>query len=383
MTIYFDLSAAVHHRAGLGRYAESLARALVPLLGERLGFFYNAEDGIQPISGLAQFSTRTVSLGYKPWRMLIWLGQLGRVPFNRLLPGAELYHATEHLLMPLRRTPTVLTVHDLIFRRYPAHHKPLNRWYLNLTMPLYCRRATRIITVSEQTKRDVIEAYGVPGEKITVIYEAASPNFAPQPPEVSAAARARYNLPPRYLLSVGTIEPRKNLGRVLSAFEYLHGEGLVDAFVIVGKKGWLYDDFFSQLEHSPVKHAVIFPGWVADEDLPAVYAGAAAVAFPSEFEGFGLPALEGMACGAPVVCSNSSSLPEITGDAALTVEPTDTEAITAALRRVLAEPGLADELRRRGLAQAARFSWERAAAETMRVYQAAMTAASGARGGRR
>jgi glycosyltransferase involved in cell wall biosynthesis len=369
MTIYFDLSAAVHRRAGLGRYSESLARSLVPLLGDRLGFFFNAEEGIHPVSGLESFPARTVSLGYKPWRMAVWLGQLSRAPFNRLLPGAELYHATEHLLMHLRGIPTVLTVHDLIFRRYPAHHKPLNRWYLNLTMPLYCHRATHIIAVSEQTKRDVMEAYGVASDKITVIYEAASPNFKPQPPEMIAAARSRYDLPARYILSVGTIEPRKNLGRVLSAFETLHAEGLVDAFVIVGKKGWLYDDFFAQLDGSSAKHAVVFPGWVSDEDLPAVYAGAAAVAFPSEFEGFGLPALEGMACGAPVVCSSTSSLPEIAGDAALLVDPADTGAITAALRRILCEPELAAELRRRGFAQAARFSWQRAAAETVHVYE--------------
>ncbi len=383
MTIYFDLSAAVHRRAGLGRYAESLARALVPLLSGRLGFFYNAETGIQPVRGLEQQQTRTVSLGYKPWRMLIWLGQTLRIPFNRLLPGAELYHATEHLLMPLRGVPTVLTVHDLIFRRYPAHHKPLNRWYLNLTMPLYCRLASHIIAVSQQTKRDIIAAYGTPGEKITVIHEAASPNFAPQAPDVIQQVRERYGLPKRYILSVGTIEPRKNLGRVLAAFERLHSEGLVDAFVISGKKGWLFDDFFAQLDRSPVRQAVIFPGWVADEDLPAVYGGATVVAFPSDFEGFGLPALEGMACGVPVVCSHTSSLPEIAGDAALLVDPADTEAITAALRRVLSEPDLARDLQRRGYAQAAKFSWQRAAAETVQVYEATLAAHRAKMQGRR
>jgi len=156
---------------------------------------------------------------------------------------------------------------------------------------------------------------------------------------------------------------------VLTAFERLHREGLVDAFVIVGKKGWLYDDFFAQLDRSPARDAVIFPGWVADEDLPAMVAGAACLAFPSEFEGFGLPVLEAMACGTPVVCSNTSSLPEVAGDAALLVNPLDTDALTAALRRVLSEPGLAAELRVRGIAQAARFSWERAARETMAVYE--------------
>ena len=263
----------------------------------------------------------------------------------------------------------MLTVHDLIFRRYPAHHKRLNRWYLNATMPLFCRRAGHIIAVSEQSKRDVIEAYGIPPEKITVIYEAADPRFCPQPAETVAAVRARYGLPERYLLFVGTIEPRKNLGRVLTAFERLHAEGLTDALVIVGKRGWLYDDFFARLEGSPAKQAVIFPGFVPDADLPAVYAGAQALAFPSEFEGFGLPVLEAMACGTPVVCSNTSSLPEVTGDAALLVDPLDVDALTEALRRVLSEPSLAADLRARGLAQAARFSWARAAEETLAVYR--------------
>jgi glycosyltransferase involved in cell wall biosynthesis len=262
-------------------------------------------------------------------------------------------------------------------------------------MPLFCRRAGHIIAVSEQSKRDVIAAYGVSPDKITVIYEAADPRFCPQPAETVAAVRARYNLPDRYLLFVGTIEPRKNLGRVLTAFERLHAEGLTDVLVIVGKRGWLYDDFFARLEGSPAKHAVIFPGFVPDTDLPAVYAGAQALAFPTEFEGFGLPVLEAMACGTPVVCSNTSSLPEVTSppnplsyqergsflplpsqggeqggrSAALLVDPLDVDALTDALGRVLRDPALVADLRARGLAQAARFSWARAAEETLAVYR--------------
>lgn len=369
MTTYFDISAAVHRRAGLGRYAESLARALLPLMGDELAFFFNREAGIEPLTGMEGAPARTVDLGYKPWRMLVWLGQLGRIGYNRLLPGATLFHATEHLLLPLRDVPTVLTVHDLIFRRYPAHHKRLNRWYLNATMPLFCRRAGHIIAVSEQTKRDVVAAYGIPAGKVTVIYEAADPRFQPQSAEAITAARSRFGLPDRYVLFVGTIEPRKNLGRVLAAFEQLHAERLTDALVIVGKRGWLYDDFFARLEASPAKQAVIFPGFVPDANLPAVYAGAQALAFPSEFEGFGLPVLEAMACGAPVVCSSTSSLPEVAGEAAVLVDPLDQEALTDGLRRILANPALADDLRARGLAQAAHFSWERAAEETLAVYR--------------
>lgn len=366
--IYLDVSAAVHRRAGLGRYAESLARALVAADPGRYGLFFNQEQGVETLSGLGHLPSRTVRLGYKPWRMLVWLGQLARVNFNRLLPGAELFHATEHLLLPLRHIPSVLTVHDLIFRHLPDHHKVLNRWYLNITMPLYCRRATRIIAVSECTKQDLISAYGLPSDKVTVIYEAAAPHFRPQLPGHVASVRSRYDLPERYLIFVGTIEARKNLSTLLSGFEALHAEGLTDGLVIVGRRGWLYGDFFSALERSPARGGVVFPGYIPDEDLPAVYAGAQALVFPSLYEGFGLPVLEAMACETPVVASNASSVPEVGGDSALYFDPRDCEAMVATTRRVLSEPGLAEDLRRRGREQAACFSWERAAQETEAVY---------------
>jgi glycosyltransferase involved in cell wall biosynthesis len=369
VTIYFDVSAAVHRRAGLGRYAESLACALLPLLGERLALFYNRERGVEPLPGLEGLPIRTVSFGYKPWRMLVWIGQLAHIGFNRLAPDAALFHATEHLLLPLREVSTILTVHDLIFRRLPQHHKRLNRWYLNLTMPLYCRRATHIIAISEQTRQDVVSAYEIPTEKITVIYEAADPRFRAQSPEAVARARGLHHLPERYVLFVGTIEPRKNLVRLLTAFERLHAEGLTDALVIVGRRGWLTGDFDAALERSAARPAVLFPGFVPDEDLPAIYAGAQALVLPSLYEGFGLPVLEAMACGAPVACSNNSSLPEIAGEAALLFDPAEVDSICDALRRTLRDPELQAHLRDAGLRQANRFSWERTAQETLAVYR--------------
>ena len=368
--IYLDVSAAVHRRAGLGRYAASLTRALHRRSRHEQGYalFYNRERGVEPLVGLEHLPSSTVALGYKPWRMLVWMGQLARLGFDRLLPDGTLFHATEHLLLPLRSVPTVLTVHDLIFRRLPEHHKSLNRWYLNAALPLYCRRATHIIAISQCTRRDLIASYQIDPEKISVIHEAADPRFEPQPPERVAAVRQRYDLPERYLLFVGTIEPRKNLTRLLHVFERLHREKLTDALVIVGKRGWLYDDFFAELERSPAGERVILPGYVPDEDLPAVYAGAQALAFPSLFEGFGLPAVEAMATGTPVACSGTSSLPEVVGGAALTFDPTSEEAIGSALRRLLTEPGLRRELAERGLERAASFSWDRVAAETEAVY---------------
>lgn len=371
MSIYIDVSAAVHKRAGLGRYAESLARALVRREPDRFALFHNREPGFQPLEGLEDIPSRSVPLGYKPWRMVVWLGQLARIGFDRLLPGAELFHATEHLLLPLHHVPTVLTVHDLIYHLFPRHHKRLNYWYLSLTMPLYCRRADAIITVSESSKRDLVRCYGVPADKVTVVYEAAAPHFRPATPEAVAAVRGRYGLPERYVIYVGTIEPRKNLVRLLEALQLLHGKGEEVKLVVVGGLGWLYEEFLRRLEEAPAGKVIVL-GYVPDEDLPALYSGATLFALPSLYEGFGLTVLEAMACGTPVVCSHTSSLPEIAGDAARYFNPTDVQAMAEVMHQVLEDKESQEEMRARGLAQAARFSWSRAAEETMAVYHRLM-----------
>ena len=372
MAIYIDISAAMHGRAGLGRYAESLARALVQEHPERFAFFYNRDRETKPLAGLESVPTRTVRVGYKPWRMAVWLGQFLGLGFERLVPEAELYHATEHLLLPLRQVPTVLTVHDLIYHLFPEHHKPLNYWFLNRAMPLFVQRARAVIAVSESTKQDLMRCYGVHPDKITVIYEAAAPHFRPAPPEAIAAVRARYGLPEDFILAVGTIEPRKNLSRLLDALQRLRQEGDDARLVVVGSKGWLYEGFFRRLEELQLGDAVLLPGYVPDADLPVVYSAATLCVCSSLYEGFGLSVLEAMACGTAVVCSRASSLPEVGGNAAHYFDPTDVEEMAEAIGAVWHDETLRAEMGRRGLAQAARFSWERAAEETMAVYQRAM-----------
>jgi glycosyltransferase involved in cell wall biosynthesis len=370
LTIYIDVSSAVHAKAGIGRYAGSLAEALVTQEPGRFALFYNRTRGAQPPEGLASVPARTVPAGYKPWRMAVWLGQLARISFRRLLPGAELFHATEHLLPPLGDLPTVLTVHDMIFKLFPEHQKPLNYRYLNATMPLYCRRAGAIITVSEASKRDIVEHYGLPPDKVTVIYEAAAPEFRPAPADLLDEARRRYGLPPEYLIHVGTIEPRKNLTRLVEALQRLRDGGLAVPLVVIGGKGWLYDDFFRRLETLAVRDSVILPGYVPGPDLPLLYGAARAAVMSSVYEGFGLPVLEAMACGTPVVSSETSALPEMGGDAARYFDPYDVEAMAEAIRVVWTGDDLRAEMGRRGIEQAARFSWQRAASETMAVYRA-------------
>lgn len=368
MPIYIDVAAAVHGRAGLGRYAESLAGALVVKDPARFALFFNRSGQVRLPTRLQEIPSRSVRAGYKPWRMAIWLGQLAGLGFDRLLPGAELYHATEHLLMPLRHVPTVLTVHDLIFRLFPQHHKRLNYWYLNAAMPLFCRRASAIIAVSQATKRDLVNFYGLDPAKISVVHEAAAPHFAPAPPDQVAQVQARYRLPDCYLLHVGTIEPRKNLNRLLKVVYRLRRAGEDIRVVIVGSKGWLYEDFFRQLEELALGDAVVMPGFVPDTDLPALYSGARLVVVPSHHEGFGLPVLEGMACGTPVACSDASSLPEVGGQAARYFDPTDVAAMADQILAIWRDESLRETMRQQGLARAAQFSWKRAADETLAVY---------------
>lgn len=367
--LYVDISAAVHSRAGLGRYSAALANALFNDEGQPPGLFFNrGREGRFPASLPPAAVTRSVRLGYKPWRMSVLLAHRANVGLNHLVPDATLFHSTEHLLLPLRDVPTVLTVHDLIFKLFPEYHKKLNYWYLNLAMPLFCRRADAIIAVSEATKQDIITYYGIDPAKIFVVYEAAADHFRPPDPDQIDRVRRTYHLPERYLMHLSTIEPRKNLLRLLNALVILRRKHPDLHLVLAGSRGWLYDDFFAHIEATGLSGAVQMLGWVPDEDLPAVLAGAALAVQPSLYEGFGLPILEHMASGQVVAASNTSSHPEVGGAAAAYYDPRDTDEMAAVIDRLLVDREEHEHRRELGLEQAARFSWRRAARETRAVY---------------
>ncbi len=370
LRVTVDVSPAVHQRAGLGRYAGELVRALHELGDASLALrlFFAEAHTARPKGLLATLPTSSSTLGYKPWRLAAMGSHFARLPLDRLYGEPALVHATDHLL-PHLRARSVFTLHDLIFEIYPEHHKRSNHTFLKLMMPRFLRAAEHIIAVSEHTRRDAERLYGIDPAKMTVIYEAADPHYRPvRDPARLAAVRERYRLPERFILHVSTIEPRKNLGVLLDAFGALKREFPDLKLVLVGKKGWLYEPFFEKLTASGLASEVIFPGFVAEEELPAVYSLATVFAFPSVYEGFGLPPLEALACGAPVVASDASSLPEVVGEAGLLVPPTDIAALTGALRRVLSDAALRRTLQGRGPEQAARFSWEQAARETVAVY---------------
>ena len=364
-----DLSAAAHERAGLGRYAAALAEALLAQ-GVSLTAFLNDSRGSHLRPPLSELPTITAGLPRKRWRMRAAASYFGGPSLDRALEGVGLFHATEHLLPRLTRTPSVITIHDIAYLRFPEHHLARNRWYLRAMMPRFLRAADRVIAVSESTRRDVMRVYELDAGKIEVIPEGVDTRFRPDLETATVAAvRRRYGLPDRFILSVGTIEPRKNLPTLLDAFASLRRRHSDVGLVIAGGKGWLYGSFFERLRSLGLERQVVLTGFVPDEDMPALMNAAEVFAFPSEFEGFGLPPLEAMACGVPVVSSNAASLPEVIGTAGLQLPPRDVGEWLGALERVLDDEQLRAELRSKGLARARRFSWDATAAQTFAVYR--------------
>ena len=297
------------------------------------------------------------------WEQLVQPWTLRRI-------GADLVHGPVFIAPVVASCPAVITIHDLSFIRFPALFRPTNRLYLTLMARLSARRARRVIAVSAHAAAETTQLLGVPPERIDVIYHGVDPVFRPLPDDEIAAFRQRQGVPDRFVLFLGTLEPRKNLIRLLEAFGRIYN-GVVK-LVLAGGKGWLYDELFARVENLGLGETVIFPGYVKGDDLPLWYNAATVVAYPSLYEGFGLPVLEAQACGTPVLTSNVSSLPEAAGDAALMVDPYDVEALATELNRLLTDASLRHELRERGLVHARQFSWPRTAQETARVYRRAL-----------
>ena len=370
MRICVDISPAVHHRAGIGRYTQELTAALLAIdAGNEYVAFYNRPAEAQVDPPLDRLRHLTTNLPNKPWRISVLLAQFARLSQDHLFPGIDLFHATDHLLPCFKDTWSVFTLYDLAFRSYPETHTPLNRWFLTLMLPRFLRAANMVITISECTKRDAVRLYGLDEAKIRVIYGGVNPRFRPANPEVISAIRIRYSLPGRFITCVGTIEPRKNLTTLLEAYQALKSQGSDHKLVIVGKKGWLYKGFFRRLRELGLEGEVIFPGFVPDEDLPALYSAATLFVFPSLYEGFGLPPLEAMACGTPVITSNTSSLPEVVGGAGILIDPHDVGGLVEAMGRVLTDEPLRAEMRVKGMERARGFTWEKTARETLGVYR--------------
>jgi glycosyltransferase involved in cell wall biosynthesis len=282
---------------------------------------------------------------------------------------SEVLHVS-YVAPPLVGCPTVVTIHDLSYLAYPRSLSPRARFMLAALVPLSVRRAARIIAVSRFTRDDLVARYRIAGQKIAVIHEAAAPQF-----RVLDDARSRQlprGVTEPFVLAVGNLEPRKNLARLIEAFaEVARQPGVTAKLVLVGKAKGESASLARLVEQHGLRDRVVFTGFVEEEELVLLYNRAALFIYPSLYEGFGLPPLEAMACGCPVIASNVTAMPEVLGDAALLVEPTSTAAMAEAIGAVLQRAALAPELRVKGLRQAARYSWARAAEQTRAVYEEA------------
>jgi glycosyltransferase involved in cell wall biosynthesis len=378
MLIGIDASRALRaQRTGTENYSLQLIRALLRLgSGHRFRLYCHQT----PPAGLFGAPDRGAALP-----------ELRVMPFPRLWThvrlGAEAsVHPPDVLFVPAHVLPiihprrSVVTVHDLGYRYFPEAHRPKDRWYLNVSTRFNALTAAHVLADSQATKDDLVRFYGADRSRITVVHLGRDESLLPvRDPQRLADVQAGLGLlvdgaALPYILCLGTLQPRKNLERLIGAFGRvlpdLDGQWPGLRLVLAGQQGWLSAGILRRAGDLGLQNRVLFPGFVADADLPALLSGAAVFAFPSLYEGFGFPVLEAQACGAPVLTSTTSSLPEVAGDAALLVDPLDEEAIAAGLHRLMVDAALRRQLRAAGFANVQRFSWTRCAEATLSVLEA-------------
>ena len=297
------------------------------------------------------------------WEQLAW-------PLNAVRRELDLLHSMAFVTPLWQPCPAVVTVYDLSFLHYPEQYPPLQRLYLKTQTRRAAAHARRLIAISTSARDDIVRLFGVPAARIDVAPPGVDPAFQPYPEAEIAAFRRRHDLPERFILHVGTLQPRKNIPTLLEALARLRRPEV--PLILVGGKGWMYDQIFTRIEALGLEEEVRFAGYVADETLPLWYNAASLFVFPSLYEGFGMPVVEAMACGTPVVAADSSSIPEAAGDAALLFAPNDLEQLVSQMLAVLDNESQAATMRERGLAQAKRFSWARSGQITALSYRQAL-----------
>lgn len=362
--IAIDYTPAYEQGGGIGRYVRELVAALArqPIQFDYRLFVSGAKQ-LPPSPGSnfiwkpTRFSPRTLAR--------IWQRARLPLPVEFFTGAVALYHATDFVLPPTQAR-TLLTVHDLSFVRVPEAASPRLKAYLDVVVPRSVRHADHILADSQATKDDLIALYGTPTTKITVLLCGVDARFHPID---DPAIRQKYNIPQRpYIFSVGTVQPRKNYARLIQALAALRARAYDIDLVIAGGRGWLEDPIYATIRDAGMDDYVHIIGFADDADLPALYSAALLTAVPSLYEGFGIPVLESMACGTPVLTSNVSSLPEVAGDAALMIDPTNLGAIVGGLQQLIDDHTLRADLAARGIARARDFTWDRAAQQLEQIY---------------
>lgn len=346
--------------SGIGTYLRNLVSMLLDLPGEEEYFLFGKDAEVQSILKERRYRGITWKAGpYDLWSLLM-------NPIKK--SNVDVFHCP-HYNMPFGiKQSSVITIHDLIHLVCPdlltdrrAH------WYASWMLPSAAHRASHIITVSEYSKHEILQHLKIPETKVTVIYHGVEEAFHPLSKVEVESYRIARRLPERFLLSVGLLKPHKNVVRLLQAFSALHLDGV--SLILVGKRDSRYRELDMILEKETLHQNVIFLSSIPFEELPLLYNAAESLILPSLYEGFGLPALEAMACGTPVVCSQATSLPEVVGDAAVLVDPLLVSSLAEGMKNILGDFTLRSELRRKGLERAKQFRWQDSAAKTLKVYR--------------
>ena len=371
-------SAASYRSAGVSNYSRHLLTALGRLADDgviphRITAFLHADDFVARGIAVQPGSARLES----PLLRIAWEQSVLPVALARI--QADVVHGLVNVLPLATRRPGVVTVHDLSFLRLPELFPPYKRAYLTALCRASVARAKQIVAVSRQTADDLAQLWGVNRERVLVAPNGVDARFAPGVPTKIATFRHAHALPERYWLTLGTLEPRKNLSMLLDAFARWRQTATVNGqahdqnvhLVLAGGKGWYYETIFAQVAALGLTEFVHFPGFVPDEELPAWYGAAELFLYPSRYEGFGLPVVEAMACGTPVLCSSAPGVREVGGDAAIQLAPDDVDAWVAAMSLAATQPLLRAELQQAGLAHAKQYTWETAAAVTVDAYERA------------
>lgn len=377
LKIAIDVSCTRGKRAGIGWYAVNLLSHMGKIDHDNsyllYTFYARSREFCLDRGGLPTGHNFELQEKWLPFRVARFLLDRIRIPIESIIGSFDVFHALDHWAPSLASGKLVITIHDLAYLIFPDRNFTSPECTKNgmSRMRNLAHRADKIIAVSQNTKHDIENVLGVPGEKIRVVYEAAEKRFMPlDEATLLNTVRKRYHLPERFILFVGTMEPRKNIPLLLKSYHTLKGTRRIDhKLVLAGRLGWSYGNIFNLLNELRLQKDVILLGHIAREDLPALYNLADLFVYPSYYEGFGLPPLEAMACGTPVIASRCSCFPEILGDAAILIDPNDASELSEKMYLMITDYALSARYAEQGLRRAAQFSWEQAARETIQVYK--------------
>ncbi len=373
MRIAIDYTSAIAQQGGIGRYTRSLVAAMAQLDSVDTLQLFSAERPVaqRTFPKAPNVHCRVFPIGSR-WMTILWQRARVPLPMGFFTGSADVLHGPDFALPPAPGMRRIATIHDVAYLTAPEVVAPQNVAYLSSVVRRTVARAHHIITDSQCSANDVVRLLGVPRDRVTAIHLGIERRFAPeQDPARKAELDARYGLEHPFILAVGTIEPRKRYDALIAAFSRARSQpGGPRMLAIAGPKGWRADETLDAVRVHRVANAVKFLDFVPDTELPSLYSTADVLAMPARYEGFGFPVVEAMACGTPVVYSNTGSLPEVVGDAGLVVDVAAEGALADALARATSDAGLRAELSRRGIERAATFTWERTARQTLEVYRA-------------